>query len=220
MLEIIKIIGCFYITGILLMGCSSNPRTVWTDPVMRIMVDPDGIPARDYIRIVSALKSSGKWFVVDRRDGLRAILKEQRMLHRTMPDRFKDEEKYSMLGRLYGVGGVVIARADCAFKTGFWSTWTNCVQNLAVISTNSGEVVAAAEGENDEAEIGYHGDIQIGSNWTDVVGKLNNAFPKNFEKEKYSDGMKAFRAEAKEEAIRQKFNVGYDKAEEESAEYK
>ncbi len=178
---------------------------------MRVMVDPDGIDAGDYIRIVSALKSSGKWFVVDRRDGLRAILKEQRMLHRTMADRFKDEEKYSIWGRLYGVGGVVTARAQCAHRAGFWSTWTTCVQNIAVISANSGEVIATAEGSNDDAET-YHGDIKIASDWNDTVGKLNDAFPKNFEKEKYSDEMRNFRAEAKEEAVRQKENIGRDAA--------
>lgn len=185
-------------------NCASKPRTMWTDPVMRVMVDPDGIAARDYIRIVTALKSSGKWFIVDRRDGLKAILKEQKMLHRDMPDRFKDEEKYAIWGRLYGVGGVVIGHVQCAYNPGFFSSSTRCIQNLAIVSTNSGEVIATAEGENSDAEMSYYGDIKIGSDWTDSVEKLNNAFPKSFEKEKYSDDMKAFRAEAKEEAIRAK----------------
>lgn len=211
MLEILKISLCFYLTILALTSCSSRPRTVWTDPVMRVMVDPDGISARNYVRIVNALKASGKWFVVDRRDGLRAILKEQRMLHRTMADRFKDEEKYSIWGRLYGVGGVVIANAQC-HKSGFWQSTTTCVQNLAIVSANSGEVVATAEGENDDGDMSYGGDIRVASDWTDTVGKLNDAFPKNFEKEKYSPEMHAFRAEAKEEAIRQKENIGKDKA--------
>lgn len=185
-------------------GCASKPRTKWTDPVMRVMVDPDGISARDYIRVVSALKKSGKWFVVDRRDGLRAIFKEQRMIHRAYPDKFKDEEKYSIWGRLYGIGGVVIAHADCVKRSGFWSTYTRCKQNLAIVSANSGEVIATAETENDDAELSRTGDIKIGSDWTDAVAELNDNYPKNYEKMQYSDEMELFREEAKEEAIRQK----------------
>lgn len=195
-------------------NCASKPRNKFSDPSMRVMVDPDGIQARDYIRIVSALKKSGKWFVVDRKDGLRAIFKEQKMIHRSYPDKFKDEEKYSIWGRLYGIGGVVIAHVDCARKPGFWSVSTVCKQNLAIVSANSGEILATAEMENDDAVIGYTGDIRIGSDWTDAVSELNDNFPKNYEKLKYSDDMELFREEAKEEAVRQKENIGYDKAEE------
>lgn len=189
---------------LMLIGCAGKERTKWTDPVMRVMVDPEGIPARDYIRIVGALKRSGKWFVVDRRDGLRAIFKEQRMIHRSYPDKFKDEEKYSIWGRLYGVGGVVIGHVDCARRSGFWKNYVNCKQNLAVVSANSGEVIATAEAENDDAELSYHGDIRIGSDWTDAVSELNDQFPKQFEKVKYNDDMHLFREEAREEAVRQK----------------
>lgn len=189
----------FFVTN-----CASKERTKWTDPAMRVMVDPDGIQAKDYIRIVSALKKSGKWFVVDRKDGLRAIFKEQRMIHRDRPDQFKDEEKYSIWGRLFSVGGVVIAHVDCTRRSGFWSNYTNCKQNLAIISTNSGEVIATAETDNDDAELSYQGDIRIGSDWTDAVNELNDNFPKKYEKLKYSDDMELFREEAREEAIRQK----------------
>lgn len=198
----------WYVILVVLMsflGCSSQQRTKWTDPAMRVMVDPDGLPAREYIRIVHALKASGKWFVVDRKDGLKAIFKEQRMIHRQYPDKFKDEEKYSIWGRLYGIGGVVIGRADCVRRSGFWSGYTRCKQNLAIISANSGEVLATAEDDNDDAELDRSGDIQIGSDWTDAVNKLNNDFPKNYEPMKYSKEMRQFREEAKEEAIRQKY---------------
>lgn len=188
----------------LLTSCSSKERTKWTDPTMRVMVDPDGLSARDYIRIVNALKSSGKWFVVDRKDGLRAIFKEQKMIHRDRPDQFKDEEKYSIWGRLYGVGGVVIGHVDCVKRSGFFSNYTNCKQNLAIVSANSGEVISTAETENGDAELNYTGDIKIGSDWTDAVEELNDNFPKNYEKLKYSDNMELFRQEAKEEAVRQK----------------
>lgn len=207
----------FLVTALLLpfiVECSSKERTKWTDPAMRVMVDPEGLPARDYIRIVSALKRSGKWFVVDRKDGLRAIFKEQKMIHRDRADQFKDEEKYSIWGRLYGIGGVVIGHVDCTRKTGFFSSHTTCKQNLAVVSANSGEVLSTSETDNDDAVLNYSGDIKIGSDWTDAVSELNNNFPKNYEKLKYSDDMELFREEAKQEAIQQKENIGHDKANE------
>jgi hypothetical protein len=182
---------------------------------MRVMVDPDGLQARDYIRIVDALKQSGKWFVVDRRDGLRQIFKEQKMIHRDRADQFADPEKYSIWGRLFSVGAVVTGHVDCVRHNGFFSASTKCKQYLAIVSTNSGEVLATSHAENDDAEIDYYGDIKIGSDWTDAVSELNDNFPKEFEKEKYDQGMRMFRAEAKEEAIRQKENVGHDKAEKE-----
>lgn len=196
----------------ILCNCAGKPRTKWTDPAMRVMVDPDGLHARDYIRIVKALKSSGKWFVVDRRDALRQIFKEQKMIHRDRSDQFLDQEKYSIWGRLHGIGGVVVGRVDCGRRGGFWGPWTHCKQYLAIVSANSGEVIAAAEAENDDAQMDYSGDIQIGSDWTDAVSALNDAFPKDYEKLQYSEDMQMFREEAKEEAIKQKENVGHDKA--------
>lgn len=187
-----------------LCDCSSHPRTKWTDPSMRVMVDPYSLSASDYIRIVNALQQSGKWFVVDRRDGLRAIIKEQNMLHRTHVDRFKDEEKYAMWGRLFGVGAVVTGHVQCAVQKGFFSDSTRCVQNLAIVSANSGQVITTSENESSDAEMSYDGDIRIASDWTDAVEKLNNAFPKEFHEEKYDTNMNLFRQEAREEAVRQK----------------
>lgn len=199
---------------ILIVGCSSTkPRTKFSDPAMRVMVDPDGLQARDYIRIVNALKESGKWFIVDRRDALKAIFKEQKMIHRERADQFLDEEKYSNYGKLYGVGGVVVGHVDCVRYIGWFNNSTKCVQNLAIVSTNSGEVIASAEGENDEAEINWSGDIRIGSNWSETVDKLNNNFPKNFEKFEYTKEMHLFRQETKENAIRSKEELGREKAE-------
>ena len=190
--------------AISLVACSSAPRTKWTDPVMRVMVDGDGLEAKDYVRIVKALKSSGKFVVVDRRDGLRAIQTEQKMIHQDRADQFADHEKYSIWGRLYGVGGIVIGHVQCSVRhTLFGNEYPHCLQYLAVISANSGEVITAVEGENDEAEQ-YYGDIKIASDWQATTEKLEGEFPKEFTPEMYSQGMKDFRAEAKEEALRRK----------------
>lgn len=193
-------------------NCASHPRTKWTDPSMRVMVDPDSLSAKDYVRIVNALQASGKWFVVDRRDGLRAIFKEQKMIYKNRPEQFADGEKYSHWGKLYGVGGVVIGNAQCVTHPGFWSQSTNCIQNLAIVSANSGQVIATAEGENGDAEMNYDGDVKIASDWTDTVDKLNNNFPKNFNPEQYSKEMLLFRQETKEQAIRMKESLGAEAA--------
>jgi len=180
---------------------------------MRVIIDPDGLEARDYIRIMNALKKTNRFFIVDRRDGFKQILKEQKMIHRDRPDQFKDEEKYAIWGRLYSVGAVVTGKVDCTRKNGWFSNYSKCHQNLAIISTLSGEVIATAEGENGDAELNWSGDIQIGSDWTDTVDKLVDAYPENYEQLKYSDDMRLFRQEAKEEGIRQKEEVGREKAE-------
>jgi hypothetical protein len=196
-------------------NCSSKERTKWTDPNMRVIVDPDGLEARDYVRIVNALKKTGLFFIVDRKDGFKQILKEQKMIHRDRPDQFADIEKYAIWGRLHSVGGVVTGRVDCVRKNGWLHNYARCKQNLAIISTISGEVIATAEGENDDAELNWTGDVKIGSDWTDTVSELVDAYPKNYEQLKYSDDMRLFRQEAKEEGIRQKEEVGFDKAEKE-----
>jgi hypothetical protein len=195
--------GVMFLMTIGLANCSSMERTKWTDPVHRTFVDPDGLSANDYIRLVAALKENNRFIVVDRRDGIRAIMQEQEMIHKNKPDRFADREKYAIIGRLYSVGSVIIGRAQCVQKNKFLrGEVLHCLQSLAVIDAQTGEVISAAEGTNDDGEI-YYG-TRISSNWSDAVSKLMDGVPKYFEKEKYSKEMRDFREEAREEAIRAK----------------
>ena len=192
--------------GVLLVSaCASTPppRTKWSDPVMRLMIDPDSIDAKNYARIQSALVSSGKWTVIDRNSGFKALILEQERQHRLQNDRFDNKEKYAIWGKLYGVGGIVIAHNQCSpqfrwLKGNFMS----CVQGLAILSANTGEILASIENEA-EADYIIYGEMEQVPAWDNAVEKLNNAFPKRFEKQQYTPEMLNFRAEAQEEAVRQ-----------------
>lgn len=185
-------------------GCSHNEvRTKWTDPSMRVFVMPDGIDANNYVRIQSALVSSGKWIVIERSDAFERIKQEQEMEHRSDQDRFQDEEKFALYGRLLGVGGVVVAHSQCASKRGLFGEFTRCRQSLSIVNTVTGEVIMAVEGTNDDA-VEYYGAPKIAASWEDTVNKLNDAFPENFEAVKWNDRMKAYKQVVKEESLRQK----------------
>lgn len=191
----------FITTLLLLGGCAAKQeRTKWTDPVMRVMVDPTNISAQNYVEIVRELHDSGKWIVVDRADGFRAIKKEQELLHREHPDRFADKDKYAHWGRLYGVGGVVTAHVQCVRKQTSWTKdWYEvCEQNLAIIHANTGEVLTISSGR---AETEYLGEV---SSWTETVEKLNKSFPKYFEKFHKADALLKYEDESRERAVRQK----------------
>lgn len=154
-------------------------RTKYTDPVMRIMLDPDSIQEDHHARIQMALVSSGKWQVIDRARGLEAVKKEQENLHRNDPDRFENEQKYAHWGKLYGVGGIVIAHAQCQLKSTFWGgkVYELCLQHLSIVNANTSEVLAAVE-HMQEGDVRTTG---IAPTWNDAVDKLNMAFPARFE---------------------------------------
>lgn len=178
------------------------PRTKWTDPVMRVMVDPDSIDANHHVRIEEALMGSGKWVVIDRAQGMKAIKKEQERLHRTEADRFDDQEKWSHWGKLYGVGGIVTAHVQCQYKLTFLihAPYQYCHQYLAIVDANTGQIITAIE---DTAETDAD-EAYIAPSWADAVDKLNNSFPKNFEARKDDPRLDTYRALSKEEAVRQK----------------
>lgn len=180
-------------------GCASSPRNKWTDPVGRILIDPDSISAEHYVLIQRALVDSGKWFVVDRSKGYKAIKAEQERLHRDESDRFDDREKFSRWGKLFGVGGVIVASAQCKKEQGWLiGRWYNhCRQFLSLIDTNTGEVIAAVENEAESKEAEFY------PPWDDAVAKLNSAYPKSFEF-KTTKRMEDYKDLVEEESVRQK----------------
>lgn len=179
------------------------------------MIDPDSIDPAHYVRIEQALVASGKWVVVDRAQGLRAIKKEQEELHVMNSDRFQNREKWAHWGKLYGVGGVVVANAQCLYKTPwlFGSKYIHCFQHLAIMSANTGEVIAAVENE----ENGDGGEWNIAPSWEDAVAKLNSAYPKNYEPNKDHKILDDYRALSKEEAVRKQEDLARTLAAEEKA---
>lgn len=189
----------FVCMALLVAGCASQKRTKWTDKTMRVMIDPDSISAEHYVKISSALVRSGKFVVVDRSAGFNAIKREQERTHRHDVDRFADREKYAHWGKLYGVGGVVVAHADCHHREGtFTGRYKLCKQYVAIMDTNTAEVIAVAEGESD----GDAGDDTVP--WDDVVADLEVAYPKYFEKDRTEAKLEEYKQLSKEEALRTK----------------
>lgn len=185
-----------------LISCSSIPRTKWTDKTMRVMLDPDSIKAKHHVRIQQALVASGKWIVVDRSSGFEAIKKEQEQLHLENGDRYNDQEKWAHWGKLYGVGGIVIAKAQCVKKQRWFSgsKYTHCLQHLAIIDSNTGEVIAAVQAQSS----GESGEANIAPSWEDAVIKLNDAYPENYRPDKSHKKLVNYRRLSKERAIRRK----------------
>lgn len=179
-------------------GCGAVKRTKWTDPVMRVMIDPYSIDSASYVKIQYALHSTGKWTVVDRADGLRAVKYEQEQLHRNHPDRFSDREKFAHWGKLYGVGGVVTAHKQCTKHFSFFGTkYQKCKLNLAIMSANTAEVLSAA---SVEAEVdGWNTEPE----WIIAADSLTDQFPEYFEKHE-TEQLEEYKDISKEEAVRQK----------------
>lgn len=180
------------------LGCTSKQeRTKWTDPIMRVMVDPDTIDVDNYVRITNSIITNGKFIVVDRGAGYRAARKEQERLHVDKVDRFDDREKYALWKKLYGVGGIVTAHSQCERAIGFMqSQYVKCRINLAIVNSSTSEVITTAEDfvelENGEAA----------PNWNKAVDTLAKTFPKFYEKDLTDNKLNEYKDISKESALR------------------
>lgn len=190
-----------YLLGfICLLGCASTPRSKFNDRVMRVMIDPDSIPAEHHMMIQQALVDSGKWFVVDRSKGFKAIKTEQERLHRDEADRYEDREKWSQWGKLYGVGGIVVAHAQCKKEQGWLiGRWYQvCRQYLSIVDSNTGEVITAIQNDAESSEADF------APKWDEAVAKLNESYPADFKPLQTSERIEQYRELSKEEAQRAK----------------
>lgn len=187
-------------------SCSSaQVKNKWVTTEFRILLDPEGIPAMDYVRIQEALVRTGRFFVVDRGAGFRAVAKEQDMVHQGETfDRFGDPERYAQLGKLFSVGAIVVAHVDCnVHHSVFKGEYPRCLQHLAFVDANTAEVIASSEAINEDGEM-FYGQMKLGSDWSDATEKLVDAIPKNFEFEKYDYRMRTKRKEIAEQSQRER----------------
>lgn len=186
------------VLGTVATGCATA-RTRYSDPVMRVMIDPDSIEEMHYTRVQKALVTSGKWTVVDRGAAYQAVKKEQERQHRDDSSRFESKEKWAHWGKLYGVGGIVAAQAQCEVVSRFWSSspTLRCLQYLAVVDARTGEVITAVENESDDGKT-FYGEMRIAPSWDETVDMLNKAFPKYFESDKRHDRLIKYQAESEE----------------------
>jgi len=191
----------FFFLLLSLIGCASLDRNKFTDPHFRIMVDPDSIEAKHYVRVVHSLQRTKKFVVVDRASGFNAIRREQQMAHRDNVDRFDDKEKWAHWGKLYGVGAVVVAQSNCGMTTVWWSQYnfTRCIQTLIFVDANTGEIMATAEDDVLQSTV-----EQVPPAWDDITEQLIADYPKVFEPNKDHPNIWQYRDESKELAVRQK----------------
>lgn len=191
-----------------ILGCSSTKeRTKWSDKNLRLMLDPASLSAEDYVAVQTALFKSDKFTVVDRSKGFNAIKNEQNRTHRTEEDRYADKEKWSHWGKLYGVGGIVVGHSQCFRAKPFFSLTPyvqRCKQFLSIVDSNTGEVIAAVEGQNDKSAAIEAGSFNEPSDWTETVEKLVDAYPKDYKPKYYSEGLQKYRDLSEEEAKRQR----------------
>jgi len=172
-------------------ACSSKPFSKWSAPELRVaIVAPDH---NTYSEIQESLVSSGKYFVVDRSSGLHAAMEEQDF---NQTDRVGAKEKYAKMGKLYGVGSVVVGNVSCMphrhFFEAVFAPSSECKLHIFLISTSTGEVIAAAK-DTVYANRDTSRKTEPTPSWDSVVEKLNNAIPKYFTDIKYTAEMQKFR---------------------------
>ena len=177
------------------------------------MIDPDSIDPKDHITLQNDLIASNKFYVVDRANAYKAIKKEQEREHRDNQDRFEDKQKYAQWGKLYGVGGVIVAHLQCTDNPstenvlwgiahmatlGVFHNRRVCAQFLELVDTNTGEVVTSVRNDFKTDSEAYEMD------WTGAVEKLADAYPKYFEEQKKHKILQQYEQETAERAQQQR----------------
>ncbi len=202
--ELKKLLGLAMVALFLTNCSSSQVKTKWTTPEYRIAIDSHSVSPADYVRIQEALMRSGKFFVVDRAHGFQASLREQDMEHGEDANRFGDAERYARMNKMFGVGSIVVGNVQCAVRHSFLTgDYTHCDQFLALVNANTAEVVAQVGGSADMRDV-FYGEVKMASDWSDTVETLVDAIPKNYQEEKYDERMRRYRAEVREESIRER----------------
>lgn len=188
-------------------GCSSSlKRTKWTDKNMRVFIDCQQLDDSQCAQLKYSIVSSGVFTVVDRDSGMTAIQKEQERMHRKQIDRFDDKEKWAHWGKLYGAASAIVAHVQCQQENSFWNMAQNrqrCQQNLAMVDTNTGEVLVAVRGENTGTS-SYDRSYMV-PDWDGTVAALVDKYPKKFmDDQQYAKSVVQYQAVSKEHAARQK----------------
>ncbi|WII72158.1 hypothetical protein QJS83_16975 [Bdellovibrio sp. 22V] len=203
----------FVLSVVLISGCSSPPkRSVWSDKNMRVFIDPDSVSSQDYVEISNELVKSGRFMVIDRAQGFRAVQREQERLHRVQADRFENKEKYAIWGKMFGVGAIVVGHSQC-YRRKPWISFSSapylnsCSQYLSLIDSNTGEVILSVDGKDEQPAPGNNWGSESFTppqNWANIVDKFVNSYPENYKPAYYSESMMKYRDQAEQEALKQK----------------
>jgi hypothetical protein len=170
------------------------------------MVDPDSIEQNHLIAVQHALVASHEWFVVDRSDAFAAAVKEQNLEHGAeSEERFSDPEKWSHMAKLFGIRGVIIAKAQCSIDRNWLGRESPiCHQYLSLVDANTAVVVASVE----SVSVGEEGHYSVSPPWTKVVSDLYSEFRKYYEANPaYAKEVREYQARSIEEAKKDKKQV-------------
>jgi len=197
--QLLRNSGRTSILFLFLASCSHvEKRNKWSDKGMRIMIDPESVSERNYIRVTTAIVQSDKWTVVDRRNAYHAIKAEQEREHRQDNDRFDNKEKWAWWGKLYGIGSVVVPFSDCHFTRNVWTmrTTKRCRLSLTLADANTAEIITSVETEEECSEYET-------PSWVAAVERLGEAYPSAFESFKESQRLHDYRKRSEELAIKE-----------------
>ncbi len=163
------------------------------------MVDAEGVDALGRMQIQAYLLKSGRFYVVDRAEGFSAAVREQERLHRSHADRFSPEEKYALWAKLYGVGGVIVAKSSCNKMAGFlaYTYYLRCVQILTLVDATTGEILASEVHEADGENFAFN----HGPDWKDAVNNFADSVPRTYSEPNYSGRLVAHRKLAAETKV-------------------
>ena len=194
---------------LLLVSCSSLPeKTRWNEVAMRVMVDPDSIPESQYVVLISSLMQSGRWSVIDRARGWEAVKQEQERTHVSEPERYDSRYKWAMWGKMYGVGGVIVANVQCEEqRTWFLNRrYLVCAQALSLVDASTGEIITTSyDRVEGETELVY-----VPPSWDKAVNKLALSFPKDYRLRKHDESIKEYIKHAEENAGEYKRSLASD----------
>lgn len=187
---------------VLLSGCATKvKRMKSTDPGLRVLIDP-ALPVEHATEIRRALVESGKFEVIDRREGFAAAIREQNLQFRsTYADRFSDREKWMHIGKMYGAASIITGRADCYTTKSFWGhPIRECRQNLVFINGRTGVVELAVSGKN---SIPYTAEWMV-PDWDEVIAKMVDKYPEFFEPRKIEKTLEKYMDQSEELAHRER----------------
>ena len=190
--------------SLLVVGCSTAKvrRHRGNDSLLRIILDPT-IPVNHYVQIRRALVESGKFEVIDRRDGFAAAVREQDIQFRSgYQNRFSDQEKWAHIGKMYGARGIITAHAQCYQKKhALWGDLRRyCKQDLTFIDGVTGKVEFAVTGENNEV---WTAEWTV-PDWDDVVEKAVATYPEYFKAREIEPMLQQYMDQSEEHSKRER----------------
>lgn len=157
----------------LLSTACSTVRTKYTDPVLRVAIDPETVSEASVAKIRSIAIKTRFFQVVDRGVAFRAAKTEQDLVHGEMSERFAKREKYAQLGKLYGVGGILVPEEHCqTMMSGGGGYYRDCQMTLNLVNASTGEIIAVSTDRKETENYSHAPD------WTDAIYDLIDQYPK------------------------------------------